>query len=176
MGGGWANVGNTPFRLFKRFVHEGGIRNPAIIHYPNGIKNNNAWINEPCHIIDIMPTILDIAKIEYPVTFQNRQLLPLEGHSLAPHLVGENIGHRQLFQEHVGNRAFFDGYYKLVTKTISFSDGSSPSNQLELYNLENDPCELINLADSKPDKVKQMMKSWNEKAHMVATSERPWSS
>lgn len=167
VGGGWANVSNTPFRLFKHFVHEGGIRSPGIVFFPSGITKPGTWVDQPAHLIDLMATVVDVTGVTYPQTFKSHPVLPLEGQSLIPHFSGGQIPERQIFLEHESNRALFDGDYKFVTKNFSLSDGSSPAHQLELYNLKQDPSELNNLAASDPVRLKQMMEDWNAKAIQV---------
>lgn len=167
LGGGWANVANTPFRLFKHFTHEGGIRTPGIIFYPSGIKNPGRWIDQPAHLIDIMATVADLTGSTYPASFNSHAVLPLEGKSLMPHFNEQQIADRQIFEEHESNRAFFDGDYKFVTKNFAFSDGSSPAHTFELYNIKNDQSELNNLATQEPERLMNMIRAWNAKATQV---------
>ncbi|MCL2651762.1 MAG: sulfatase-like hydrolase/transferase, partial [Candidatus Azobacteroides sp.] len=167
LGGGWANVANTPFRLYKHFAHEGGIRTPGIIFYPGHISNPGSWVDQPAHIIDIMATIVDVTGSTYPEKYNSHVVLPMEGQSLKPEFTGNTIPERSLFVEHESNRAFFDGDYKLVTKNFALSDGSSPANQLELYNIKKDPSELHNLASELPDKLNDMVAKWNETAKRI---------
>jgi len=164
LGGGWANVCNTPLRLYKHFTHEGGIRTPGIFFYPNGISNPGTWVEQPAHIIDVMATVVDVTGVEYPETFNAHPVLPLEGKSLVPHFQGGEISDRQLFVEHENNRALYDGDYKLVTKNFAWFDGSSPAHEIELYNLKEDPVELYNIADNHPELVASMIDDWNAKA------------
>jgi len=167
LGGGWANVANTPFRLYKHFAHEGGIRTPGIIFYPGKISNPGSWVDQPAHIIDVMATIVDVTGSTYPEKYNSHVVLPMEGKSLKPQFTGNTIPERSLFVEHESNRAIFDGDYKLVTKNFALSDGSSPANQLELYDIKKDPCELHNLASELPDKLKDMVAKWNETATRI---------
>ncbi|WNJ20637.1 sulfatase-like hydrolase/transferase [Pontibacter sp. G13] len=167
VGSGWANVNNTPFRLYKHFVHEGGIRSPAIFFYPQGIQNPGRWEDQPTHLIDVVPTIVELIGAQYPSTFESHPVLPMEGESLIPHFQGGQIPERQIFQEHESNRALFKDNYKFVTKNFAFSDGSSPAHELELYNMGTDPCELNNLATVEPLRLQEMMIAWNTKAQEV---------
>ena len=164
LGGGWANVNNTPFRLFKHYQHEGGIRTPCIIHWPNGITSPGRWIDDRGHLIDIMATISDVTDTPWPGTWPGRTLLPWEGLSLAPHFKPETVGEfpeRSIGFEHESNRAWFKGKYKFVTKHFSYPDGSSPQNEFELYDLSIDPTELNNLAASEPAILAEMIDEWN---------------
>ncbi|MCB1131972.1 MAG: sulfatase-like hydrolase/transferase, partial [Verrucomicrobiae bacterium] len=182
VGGGWANVNNTPFRLFKHFQHEGGIRTPCIIHYPDGITSPGRWVNERGHLIDIMATISDVTGTPFPATFTDldennsgnntvRTLLPLEGESLAPLFdpatEGDFPSGRPLGFEHEKNRAWIKNDMKLVTKNCNFLDGSSPAHELELYDLTVDPTELNNLATSNTALLAQYIDEWNAWANRV---------
>ncbi len=86
---GWANAANTPFREHKMWIQQGGISTPLIARWPAGIKNHGTIIPAVGHVIDLMPTCLELAKFIYPAKFHDRRLLPLEGKSLLPALRGE---------------------------------------------------------------------------------------
>ncbi|GAA5484476.1 sulfatase-like hydrolase/transferase [Haloferula sargassicola] len=170
LGGGWANVNNTPFRLFKHYQHEGGIRTPCIIHWTNGISSPGRWIDDRGHLIDIMATISEVTETPWPGTWPGRTLLPWEGESLVPHFKPETVAdfpERSIGFEHESNRAWFKGKYKFVTKHFSYPDGSSPQNELELYDLSVDPTELNNLAPTKPVLLAEMIDEWNAWAQHV---------
>ncbi|HVE39698.1 MAG TPA: arylsulfatase [Planctomycetota bacterium] len=138
----WANASNTPFRLYKHWVHEGGISTPLIASWPAVIKKS-AFIREPAHLIDLMPTCLELAKAEYP-----KDKTPPEGLSLVPLLrTGAWTGHDAIFWEHEGNRAVRQGKWKLVARH---------KGAWELYDLEADRTELKNVAAEHPDRVKEM--------------------
>lgn len=143
----WANVSNTPFKLFKRNAHEGGIATPLIAWYPGHIKAGSSN-NSPGHLIDLMPTCLDIAGISYPTQFKSRQLTPLAGISLLDALKGKAYsGNKTLFWEHEGSRAIRKGRWKLVAEI---------GEPWELYDLDVDRSEINNLAGKYPDKVKAL--------------------
>ena len=162
--GQWANLSNTPFRKYKSFVHEGGISTPFIVHWPAGIRARNQWRDQPAHIIDLMPTVLEAAGVDYPEEFNGNLITPLEGMSLFPIFENKASGHEALFWEHEGNRAVRQGAWKLVS---DFPD------DWELYNLEADRTELNNLAGEYPDKVKELedlYAAWAERCEVL-----PWS-
>jgi autotransporter-associated beta strand protein len=167
LGGGWAHVSDTPFRLFKHFNHEGGIRTPLIVHWPEGLSRTNQWENEPGHVIDLMSTIVDVTGVSYPTQFNGHVVLPLEGQSLRPLFTGTNEFPRALGFEHESNRAWLSGSWKFVTKNFTAYDGSRPANQLELYDLSKDPTELTNLADAQPRLLGQLVTNWNTWATRV---------
>jgi len=148
----WANASNTPFRLYKHWVHEGGIATPFIARWPAVMGRGNTITHQVGHIIDVMSTCLEVAGVEYPKTYQGREILPLEGKSLLPVLQGrQRQGHEFLSWEHEGNRAVRQGRWKLVSR--------HPGGW-ELYDLEADRTELTNLADKHPDKVRELSQQY----------------
>ncbi|MCH2208894.1 MAG: arylsulfatase [Lentisphaerales bacterium] len=156
-GEAWANVSNTPFRFYKKFAHEGGIATPFIAHWPKGIRTNlkGALISEPCHVIDIMPTCLELAKATYPQTYKGNTIVPYQGLSLNSLFKGQNLNREKpLFFEHEGNKALRFGAWKLVSKKGS---------QWELYNMKKDRTELNDLSASSPEistRLIQKYKAW----------------
>jgi len=157
-----ANVSNTPFRLFKHWEYEGGTATPFIANYPDVIKPGGI-IGRPAHIIDLMATCLDFAKVSYPKTYHGNTIIPTEGISLAPLLKGQTwAGHDALFFEHEGNRAVRQGDWKLVSQ--------KPLNKWELYNIKTDRSELNDLSARYPDKVATMTvlyNQWAERAGVI---------
>ncbi len=162
-GGAWANVSNVPFRLYKHFDHNGGIRSPMVVSWPAGMADSvkGTWTDERGHIIDIMATVADITGAARPTTFNGHPVIPLQGISLKPTFAGAKLPIRDLGCEHEKNRAYYRGNWKLVTKNFTFTDGSSPSNQLELYNMVSDPSELNNQVASQPVVLASMIDAWN---------------
>src|SRR5262249_46884673 len=95
----WANASNTPFRLYKHWVHEGGIATPLIAYWPAKIGKASIT-HQPGHLIDIMATCLEVAGADYPKTFNGQAITPLEGKSLVPILEGKTrAGHEAIFWE-----------------------------------------------------------------------------
>lgn len=162
-GPSWANVSNTPFRLYKGRTYEGGIITPLIAHYPKLIKAGQTdW---PGHIIDIMPTLLELAGAEYPKQYNGRELIPITGKSLLPVFKGEDMKpDRILYWEHEGNRAVRQGDWKLVSRY--------PDNNWQLYNLSKDPTELADQSLRQPGRVKQLEKLYKEWAKNAGVM--PW--
>ncbi|HSW46308.1 MAG TPA: arylsulfatase [Phycisphaerae bacterium] len=148
----WANLGNTPFRRFKRMTHEGGIATPLIAYWPAAIKQPGAITTQVGHVIDLLPTCLDVAGTPGPQTFKGRDLLPSPGLSLLPVFQGrQRQGHDLLCWEHEGHRAVRGGRWKLVSH---FPDS------WELYDMEADRTELNNLAGKMPEKVKELLEKY----------------
>ena len=151
-GEGWANVSNTPFREYKHWVHEGGISSPLVAHWPAGISRKGEWERQPAHLIDLMPTFVELSGAAYPKAFDGQAVQPPVGVSLLPALKGEPLNRGQpIFFEHEGNRAVRDGEWKLVAKKDA---------AWELYNVASDRAELHDLAGSQPDRVKAMSGAW----------------
>lgn len=150
----WANATNTPFRLYKHWVHEGGISTPLIAHWPAHIKARGELRHQPGHLIDIMATCVDAAQAKYPTEYKGCKITPMEGKSLLPAFDNKPIEREAIYWEHEGNRAVRQGKWKLVWR--------HPGGW-ELYDLEVDRTELNNLAEKYPEKVellKAMYESW----------------
>ena len=165
-GEAWANVSNTPFRLYKHFVHEGGISTPLIAHWPRGIKRLGELEPQPGHLIDIMATCVELAGGRYPAEHDGKRVPPPEGRSLVPAFGGQPIQREALFWEHEGNRALRRGDWKLVAK------GSG--GPWELYNLERDRTEMNDLAAAQPARVQEMVSTWSRWAERTHAVPWPW--
>jgi arylsulfatase A-like enzyme len=152
-GAGWACASNTPFRFFKHFVHEGGIATPLIVHWPAKVKPDGKYRRQVGHIIDIMPTFLAAAQADYPKTYKDETIPPMEGRSLLEAVIeNATIERESLCWEHHGNRAVRSGDWKLVAR--------GESAPWELYNMKDDRTELDNLANQQPERVKEMNDIW----------------
>jgi arylsulfatase len=159
----WANASNTPFRLYKHWVHEGGISTPLIAHWPAQIKSRGKLGHQPGHLIDIMATCVDVAGAEYPSEYKGNMITPMEGSSLVPAFYDKPIEREAIYWEHEGNRAVRRDKWKLVSR--------HPGGW-ELYDLEADRTELNNLAEKHPQKVielKAMYESWASRCGV-----QPW--
>ena len=168
----WANVSNTPYRLYKQYAHEGGIATPLIVHWPAGIRSKGTINPQLSHLMDILPTCIDLAGIAYPKTLDGRTIIPVEGKSLLPAFTGKMIDRELMFWEHSGNRAIRIGAYKLVSRVNAEKKFTASESVWELYNLENDPSETTNLAQKFPGKVKEMASRWEAEA--LRTKAKPW--
>lgn len=160
----WANASNTPFRMYKHYVHEGGISTPLIVHWPSGISDKGAWRAEPGHLIDIMATCVDVSQADYPETYANESIQPMEGMSLLPSFTKDSLRREAIYFEHEGNRAIRKGKWKLVAK--------GREGDWELYDMEKDRSETQNLATEYPELVKElsdMWQIWAERTQVV-----PW--
>ena len=157
---GWAHVGNTPFRWYKQNQHEGGISSPLIAHWPKGMKAKTGSItHQPGHLIDIMATCIDVAGAKYPKTYAGRGITPLQGKSLLPILQGsEREGHEWLYFQFSNNRAIRKGDWKLA---------SARGGPWELFNMAEDRTEMNDLAQQKPQLVKELKSLWHHAAETV---------
>ena len=169
-GKNWANVSNTPFREYKHWTHEGGISTPLIVHWPDGFKDRNKLRNQLCHLIDVMPTCVELAHATYPTEIQGKPIKPMEGQSLVPSFTNQPLERGPVFWEHEGNRAVRDGRWKLVAKR---SSGEMPPNW-ELYDIEQDRTEQKNLIDENKERAEEMIAQWNEYAKRTEVFPSPW--
>ncbi len=148
---GWAQ--NAPFRRYKSWMHEGGINTPMIARWPGRVPAGRIT-DEIGHIIDVMPTLCELAGVEYPASFDGRDVLPCEGRSLLPILRGgARRGHDMLFWEFTGNRAVREGRWKLVWDKLV--------KRWELHDLEVDRTETADIADTHPAVVHNLSTAWH---------------
>lgn len=152
-GSGWANLSNTPWRLYKHYIHEGGIRTPMIAHWPKGIERRGEYEQSVGHIIDFMPTFLELSGGEYPESRNGKPVLPMEGRSLMKAFRGETQPDRTLFWEHEGNRGVREGDLKLVWLNAR--------EVWELYDLSVDPMEMDDLAEAQAETVARLSDLWD---------------
>jgi len=167
-GSAWANAGNTPWRSYKHFSHEGGIRTPMIAHWPAGIAGRGELRQQPGHLIDFMPTLLELAGGKYPAQRNGVAVQPMEGISLVPAFANRSVARTApLFFEHDGSRGVRDGDWKLV---------STVGDAWELYDLASDPTEMQNLAAVQADRVRTLAAQWTDwaKRTHVDTTTNPF--
>jgi len=151
-GTAWANLSNTPFRLYKHWIHEGGISTPLIVHWPKGIAEAGGIRHAPGYLPDIMATILDLTGTAYPASFEGRPIEALEGRSLVPVLARDGLQRPPMFWEHEGNAAVRIDRWKLVKRY---------PQPWELYDMEADRTELHNLAAAHPERVADMARQYD---------------
>lgn len=156
LGPGWSTTANTPFRRHKTWVHEGGIATPLIVHWPEGIEARGSLRHNPGHVIDIVPTILEVAGATPFVYWNGRPVPSSPGKSLAPVFSeDQTVAHDYFWWYHEGNRALRVGDWKLVA-----AGAEAP---WELYDLSVDRTETNDLAARMPEKVRELEKVWLEK-------------
>ena len=156
IGPGWASASNSPFRRHKIWEHEGGISTPLILHWPAGIRDHGKLRHSPAHVVDFVPTALELAGVPGPSVWEGHQRPPLPGKSLAPLLKQDVLIKRDaLYWSHEGNRALRVDDWKLVSEAEN-------ANAWELYNLKTDRIESKNQAASNPDRVRSMAALWEK--------------
>ena len=155
LGDAWASAVNTPWRYWKKESYEGGIRTPFIVHWPDGLKGKeNTLIDGVGHVMDLLPTCLDLAGVEYPERFQGRDPGPLDGKSLLPLINGKvSATHDTLFWEHAGGKAIRTGDWKM---------SALYGGEWELFDLSVDATEMNDLASLYPAKVREMNALWEQ--------------
>ncbi len=158
-GQSWANVSNTPFRMYKHWVHEGGIATPLVVRWPAGIPERGTLVKSPGHVVDIMATCVELSGATYPTARGDKQVHAMAGKSLLPVFQGEKRSdYGPLFWEHMGSRAIREGDWKLV---------SADGGPWELYDLSQDRTEMVNLVDSHPEKRDALLTSYESWARSV---------
>lgn len=160
LGPGFSSACNTPFRRHKTWVHEGGISTPLIAHWPQGISARGELRTTPAHVVDIVPTILEITGVEKPKAWQGETIPEAPGKSMVPAFAkDEAIARESLWWLHEGNRAVRVGDWKLV---------AAKGDAWELYDLKTDRAEAHNLATQMPDKVKELEAVWQKQTDAFA--------
>jgi len=155
LGPGFSSACNTPFRRHKTWVHEGGNSTPLIVHWPTGIAAKNELRHTPAHVIDIVPTVLELAGVELERQSNGEWIPTAPGKSLVPAFAQDLTVQRDgLWWLHEGNRAIRVDEWKLV---------ASKGDPWELYDLRSDRAEQHNLAAQLPDKVKELERAWQLK-------------
>jgi arylsulfatase len=151
----WANAGNTPFKYFKQYGHEGGTNTQFILRWPKKVGPGQIT-HQTGHIIDIAPTLLEAADIKYPAQLGEIKPQPLQGSSLMPILEGKE---RQEPEFYISGwtdkfRMFRQKEWKIVKLN---------NEDWELYNLKDDPTEINDLASGNPEKLDELVKNYKAK-------------
>jgi len=160
---GWTVAGNTPFRRWKREVHEGGVADPLIVSWPRRMAANRdargAIRPQYVHAVDIVPTVLELVGIDPPV--------PVDGVSFAPTLARADApdAHTVQYYEMFGCRALYqDGWKAVVYHAIQSDQPGLDVAEWELYDVVNDPSETRDLAAKEPERLQRMVERWWQEA------------
>jgi len=160
IGTAWASAVNTPFRYWKKESYEGGSSTPLIVHWPAGLKGKENSLNHGvAHVIDILPTCLKLADVNYPDMINGQVALKPAGISMLPMFNDESVVlHDTLFWEHEGGRAIRTGEWKM---------SSLPGKEWELFRIIEDHTEMNDLAATCPDVVTELDAAWRRWAHSL---------
>lgn len=159
-GRAWAGLSNTPFRMYKKWVHEGGIAAPFIVHWPAGDLKEGTLVRSPLQLTSVVPTLLEAVGTTYPCQIDGRSVLMPEDFSFLSELRGEHhdqVG-RTLYWEHAGNAALRREDWKIVRFF---------RKPWELYRLSDDPTETNDVAANYPEVVRELVAAWDEWANRV---------
>ncbi|MFO1438601.1 MAG: arylsulfatase [Verrucomicrobiaceae bacterium] len=157
LGPGFSSAANTPHRRHKTWVHEGGISTPLIAHWPAGISAKGELRHTPAHVIDFVPTVLDLVGIEKPRQWEGEPLPEAPGKSLAPAFAkDETIARDSLWWLHEDNKAIRVGDWKLV---------AAKGDAWALYDLKTDRAEQNDLAAKMPEKAKELADLWQKQTN-----------
>ena len=164
-GSAWANTSTTPWRMYKHSCHEGGISGPMIVHWPARIKAGNEFRRQVGHLIDIMPSLVEVSGARYPLEIAGQKIDPPEGKSIVPTFDEQSIEREFLAWEHEGNAALRAGDWKIVRR--------GAQGPWELYNIAADRTELNNLAVQQGERVKSMAAQWQTWAERTRVFPKP---
>jgi arylsulfatase len=159
---GWTVAGNTPFRRWKREVHEGGVADPLIVHWPRGIAARGELRRQYVHAIDIVPTVLEVIGVEPPAAIDGVTQRPIEGTSFAYSFEASDAPERHEIQyyEMFGCRALYHRGWKAVTYHPIQDLTSFDRDAWELYDVRRDPSECHDLAAAHPEKLRELVALW----------------
>jgi arylsulfatase A-like enzyme len=177
---GWTVAGNTPFRRWKREVHEGGICDPLIVHWPRGIAARGETRRTYVHAIDILPTVLAAVGIEPPEVIGGVAQRPLDGASFSASFTDPSVrGRHSQYFEMLGCQAMYHDGWKAVTyHQIQFSEPGLDKVEWELYNVDADPAECNDLAAAEPERLDELVRMWwaeAERNNVLPLDNQPFS-
>jgi arylsulfatase len=164
-GNGWANLSNTPFRMYKHYIHEGGIASPFIVHWPARLKEPGVLRGQPVQLTDVMATVVDATDSTYPTEYNGHSIYPMEGVSMMPIFERGDIHKEYLFWEHEGNCGVRRNEWKLVRFY---------KKPWELYHMDQDGTETRNLAAEQPELVQQLAEQydlWTKRTNVLTQEE-----
>ncbi|MFM1801708.1 MAG: Arylsulfatase [Planctomycetota bacterium] len=161
LGPGFSMVANTPFRRHKTWVHEGGISTSMIAHWPAGISARGELRTTPGHVVDVVPTVLDLAGVKKPQEIMGAAVPESPGVSLKPALIGnQSVSRDSIWWLHEGNRALRVGDWKIVM---------AKDETWQLYDLSKDRGEINDLSGKMPEKVRQMQTQWERQFEEISS-------
>lgn len=161
---GWAQAGNTPFKWYKQNTHEGGVHVPLVVRWPREVPDPGGLRDQFHHVNDLVPTLYEILGITAPETYRGRSQLPITGTSLRYTFADATAATRKTVQhyESMGHRAIHADGWKAVTRHqhgVPYDD-----DVWELYHLDADRSECVDLAATHPEKLAELVHRWWEEA------------
>lgn len=169
-GPNWAQVSALPFNLFKGYSYEGGTTVPTIVRFPARLGGGEVSA-APGHVTDIAPTLLALAGVAYPTTFEGHDVAALQGSSLLPFLAGkQHVIHERFDKgwELFGQKAYRQGDWKIVYSVPPFGPGD-----WQLFNLKVDRAEQHDLAGQHPEKLAELKAAYAAYVHRNGVQETP---
>jgi arylsulfatase len=166
LGPGWSAAANTPFRRHKTWVHEGGISTSLVVHWPAGIpaSQKGTLRHTPGHVVDLAPTVLDLAGARHPDAIEGTAVPPFSGVSLRKAFETDaDVARDSIWWLHEGNRALRQGDFKIVM---------AKDEPWQLYDLSKDRGETTDLSKSNPDKLAELKSKWERQTESI----REWAS
>jgi len=170
---GWTMAGNTPFKRWKREVHEGGVADPCIVSWPARFAPSAGGIRHQfAHAVDVLPSVLELVGVSAPERIESVPQSRIDGMSFAPLLGpdGETAPETHLTQhfEMLGSRAIYHDGWKAVTfhpVGPMYNDGLNPNAPFdddvwELYHVAADLSETNDLAAAEPERLAAMIELW----------------
>jgi arylsulfatase len=178
LGPGWSTCCNSPFRRHKIWVHEGGVATPLVVHWPRGIEARGELRHGVGHVIDIGPTLLELAGAGNPVVGRTARAPEWPGHSLVPNFASDGaVQHDSVYFYHEGHRGLRSGRWKIVNRTPQYLDAFCKGRHwIEehwrlahdvgqdtwcLYDLDSDRCEMNDLAEAEPRILQDLIAAWH---------------
>lgn len=161
---GWSLAGNAPFKKWKQDTHLGGTTDPLIISWPAVIKDKGAIRSQYSHLVDIVPTLLDVAQLPAPISVNGVPQMPLAGTSMA-YSFDDGVApsrHKVQYFEMLGSRAIYaDGW-----TAVAWHKAGTPwtDDHWELYHTDTDFSQVHDLASGQPEKLNQMLALWESEA------------
>ncbi len=162
---GWAWAGNTPLRRWKRYLHQGGMSDPLIVHWPRGIAARGEVRSQYVHVVDVTPTILEALGLQPPAVLNHVPQRPLEGVSFAHTFADAQAptNKRVQYYEMIASRAIWaDGWKAVVEQPQGemLTDEMLSRQKWELYHVAEDFSETRDLAAEHPDKLARLVEQW----------------
>ena len=154
---GWSQVSNTPYRFYKRTPMAGGIRVPFVVHWPQGLADPGGLRSQWIHVTDVLPTLLDLVGASYPTVHQGYRTRSMDGKSFMASLRQPDAPaqRQRQYYELQGNRGYISGDWKIVSLQPPLQ--ALDLNNWMLFNIANDPTEVLNLAASQPDVLARLI-------------------